>query len=198
VLCVIRPPVIEHAATPAVGQKLAMDRGEWSANAVAFDRQWMRCDSPDPSAACVDIAGKTRGVYTPTSADVGKVLRVRVVAHDGQGGSLQAVSDPSAAVIEPIPEVKAPPWIEGSTTPHIGVQLRGHHGQWTDTPSSYTYEWLSCDPTGNGCSAIPGATAGNYTPAPTDNGHTLRLRVVAHGAVGDSNPATSAPTGVVT
>jgi hypothetical protein len=43
-----------------------------------------------------------------------------------------------------------------------------------------------------------GTYAATYRPIAADQNHTLRVRVIATNASGDSSPALSAPTGVVT
>jgi hypothetical protein len=90
------------------------------------------------------------------------------------------------------------PVIEGATSPVAGVKLRSYSGGWQPAATSYAREWLRCDP-GNidDCTAIPGKTHTTYIPTNNDAGFVLRLRVVATNATGSSDPATSAPTGVV-
>jgi hypothetical protein len=82
---------------------------------------------------------------------------------------------------------------------HDAVELASKVGTWTDSPTSYSRQWVRCDVDGtSNCTDIAGKTGRHYTPTGSDVGLTLRIRVVAHGTVGDSAPATSAPTGVVT
>src|SRR4051794_8299725 len=77
-----------------------------------------------------------------------------------------------------------------------GQTLSTSDGSWTNNPSSYSYQWRSCDTGGAGCSNIAGATSAQYTPGAADVGHTLRVIVTA-GNAGGTASATSAATGTV-
>ena len=106
-----------------------------------------------------------------------------------------AGSDP----VGPISAANAPantgaPSIAG--TPRVGQTLTAVEGTWANTPTSYAYQWLRCDQTGNNCGAIAGATAKTYTAVAADAYSTLRVRVTAQNAKG-SGMATSAQTAVV-
>ena len=77
-----------------------------------------------------------------------------------------------------------------------GRLLTGYHGEWTGSPTSYAYQWQSCDRAGGSCANIAGADSRRYTVSSGDVGHTLRVAVTAANADGSSS-ATSRPTGVV-
>jgi hypothetical protein len=77
-----------------------------------------------------------------------------------------------------------------------GRLLTGYHGQWTGSPTSYAYQWQSCDRAGGDCANIAGADSRRYTVSSGDVGHTLRVAVTATNADGSSS-ATSKHTGVV-
>jgi hypothetical protein len=64
-------------------------------------------------------------------------------------------------------------------------------GAWTNSPTSYTYQWKR-----DGV-AITGATSITYTPVAADVGHQLTITVIASNAAGSSAPATSAPTAAI-
>ncbi|HET8752285.1 MAG TPA: hypothetical protein VFM43_07145 [Gaiellaceae bacterium] len=93
-----------------------------------------------------------------------------------------------------VPTNKTLPTITG--TLEQGFPLTATHGSWTGSPTSFRYAWSRCDAGGNGCVAIPSATAKVYTLSETDVGHTIRVTVTARNASGVGR-ATSAPTGVV-
>jgi phage tail sheath gpL-like len=76
--------------------------------------------------------------------------------------------------------------------PEVGVQLTMTDGTWTGSPTSFTRAWLR-DGT-----AIPGATAANYTLDDPDEDAMISARVVATNAGGDSAPAISTAIGPVT
>lgn len=81
-------------------------------------------------------------------------------------------------------------------TAQQGQLLAASNGTWTNSPTSYAYQWQHCDTAGANCADIAGATAFTYTVAPTDVGATLRVNVTATNAEG-STAAASAATAVV-
>jgi hypothetical protein len=92
------------------------------------------------------------------------------------------------------PVNSSPPTITG--TPQEGKTLTGNRGTWDNTPTDYNYFWRRCNAGGNNCDGIGGANALTYTLRAGDVGRTIRFRVVAKNADGQSD-ADSAPTDVV-
>ena len=83
----------------------------------------------------------------------------------------------------PAPRNTAPPTISG--TPAEGQTLTATPGTWTGVPPiNYAYQWLRCDASGGGCSAIVGATSQSYVVTSGDVGRTLRVQVTATDAGG--------------
>src|SRR2546422_592767 len=97
---------------------------------------------------------------------------------------------------QPPPINTSPPTISG--TAQQGQTLTEAHGTWTNSPTSFSYQWQQCDSGGFNCSAITGATSQTYVPVAADVGHTLRVQETASNAGGSSSPATSDQTAVVT
>jgi hypothetical protein len=94
------------------------------------------------------------------------------------------------------PAIVTVPTISGTAEP--GDTLSESHGTWTNSPTSYTYQWQRCDSSGNGCGAISGASAQTYTLTSADLGHTIEVQEIATGIGGPAtNPATSAHTAIV-
>ena len=93
------------------------------------------------------------------------------------------------------PQNTSPPTISG--TPQAGMQLSGDKGVWNGAPTGYSYFWMRCDKNGGSCSNISGATALTYTPGSADVGNTLRLKVRATNADGNTS-ASSVPSAVIT
>jgi hypothetical protein len=63
---------------------------------------------------------------------------------------------------------------------------------------THAYQWQACDPSGNNCAAIAGATASSFTPGTPEVGHTLRvIDLATDPAIGKTSSSTSPTTGVV-
>jgi hypothetical protein len=89
-----------------------------------------------------------------------------------------------------------PPSISG--TAQVGSSLNASPGVWSGKGVKYGYGWVRCDVNGASCSAIDGATATTYSPAPADVGATLRVVVTAtnrNGSAVATSDATSAVVG---
>lgn len=106
-----------------------------------------------------------------------------------------AVAGLTQASTAAAPSNTTPPTISG--TPQAGETLTADHGQWTNNPTSYAYQWQRCDKTGGSCAGVSGANERLYDVHSQDVGHTIRVRVTAKNADGSSSD-TSVPTAVVT
>jgi hypothetical protein len=76
-----------------------------------------------------------------------------------------------------------------------GQTLHALPGAWKGGPAIGAYDWYRCDSTGASCSSASGPANGLHTLAPTDDGATLRVLVVASNGRGSSvavSPATAA------
>ena len=102
----------------------------------------------------------------------------------------RAGSDPAAG-----PGRQLPPSITGAPTQ--GQTLTEVHGSWSNSPTSYTYQWQDCDSSGAHCKSISGATGQTYTLAASDVGSTIRVLETASNSGGAGTAATSAATAVV-
>jgi hypothetical protein len=103
------------------------------------------------------------------------------------GGSAQAML--SAAPVN-----TALPTISG--TPTVGQTLTATDGTWSNTPTSFAYQWLRCNGGGNNCASVANGTQKTYTLVGADAGSTMRVRVTATNADG-SNAVQSDNTAVV-
>jgi hypothetical protein len=104
------------------------------------------------------------------------------------GGSTASVSAASAAVVNAAPVNQIAPTIGGTTT--VGQTLTAHSllSDWSNSPTSLTYQWNRAG------TPIGGATAATYVLVTADADHTLTVTVIATNSGGSSVPATSAPT----
>lgn len=101
----------------------------------------------------------------------------------------------AAAATMAAPVNTAPPTISG--TPQVGQTLTASNGTWTNSPTSFAYQWLRCNPGGNACTNVPNATQKTYTLVVADAGRTMRVRVTATNADGSAS-AESTQTAPVT
>jgi len=107
-------------------------------------------------------------------------------------------TDPEVVITAPVPTpiTTAPPTVAGGLT--IGDVLNESHGQWSGTPSGYSYQWDRCNASGASCTPIAGATGKTYTLASADLGDTIRVEETGQNFYGSSVTAsTSAASGVV-
>jgi streptogramin lyase len=81
-------------------------------------------------------------------------------------------------------------------TPDRAVPASTTAGTWTNSPTSYTYEWERCTASGGECKEITGASSATYTPVAEDVGHALLVKVTATNS-GGSSSALSAATNEV-
>ena len=88
-----------------------------------------------------------------------------------------------------VPANTALPNITG--TPTEGDTLSATTGAWTNSPTSYAYQWR------RGGSDISGATSSTYTLVTADVGATITVRVTATNGSGSGTPATSSGVGPV-
>jgi hypothetical protein len=193
------PPVNEKPPTitgePQQGQTLTEHNGMWSHNPTGYTYQWLRCEAL--GTGCEPITGATKQTYVLQAIDVGHAIRVQEVASNAGGSGVPAVSEPSAPVIpesgKPTPQNQ--PTITGEA--RQGKTLTEQSASWTHEPTSFAYQWLQCDSSGNSCKAIPGATKQEYVPVEGDIGHRLRVQEEATNLLGTSSPDVSEPTAIV-
>lgn len=85
--------------------------------------------------------------------------------------------------ILPVPVNTVAPTISGGTT--VGSTLTCSTGTWTNSPTSYAYQWQEWTGT---WTDVSGATSNTYVP---DHSGQFRCRVTPTNAFGDGAPATS-------
>jgi hypothetical protein len=100
----------------------------------------------------------------------------------------------AASASAAVPQNTTAPTITG--TAKEGSTLTASQGAWSNTPTSYTYQWRRCASDGTACGDITGATHSTYTLVSGDVGHTVRVAVTAANADGSAT-ADSAPSDVV-
>jgi hypothetical protein len=100
----------------------------------------------------------------------------------------------ASARLSAAPQNTTAPAISG--TAREGSTLTASNGSWSNSPSSFTYQWQRCATDGTSCGDITGATKQTYSVVHGDVTHTLRVVVTAANADGKAT-ASSDPTDVV-
>ena len=152
--------------TPRVGVALRALPGGWSPEPT-LGYQWLAGGTP--------IAGATASTFTPTAAQAGKTLTVRVTAR--RPGYLTSVVDSpvTAAVLPGTNSVTTVPEISGR--PVVGQTLTATSGTWAVPPTSVAYAWFADG------KAVPGATSSKLavTRALLDQRITVAVTATADG-----------------
>ncbi|HEY5198209.1 MAG TPA: hypothetical protein VIJ51_14400 [Solirubrobacteraceae bacterium] len=168
------PSTTECVAVDTMGQAVKGDptsSAPWTVEPVT---------TPDPNSD----AGHLDSIACPSVTEC--------AALDGVGREFTGTIGGAPA---PSPANTAAPTIAGSTVQ--GQVLTESRGSWTNSPTSYAYQWFDCDGAGSACTAIRGATGQSYTLTAADVGHTIRVQETASNASGGGAPATSTTTAVV-
>jgi hypothetical protein len=173
------------AGIPLAGETLSCTNGTWSGNPnpSGYTYQWNR----DGEA----ISGATQSTYEVKAGDEGHTLTCTVTASNTAGPGTPATS--AGVLVTAPPANTLAPTVSGTAA--AGDTLTCSNGTWSNSPTTYTYQW-SRD--GN---QIAGATSNTYLVVAGDEGHTLTCTVTASNAAGAGAPATSSgvlvPTPVV-
>lgn len=187
-------PVV--SGTAEAGGTLSASDGAWDGfPAPGFTYQWLRCNTAGEE--CLDIEGETESTYALTRAELSHTFKVRVTALN-RVTSADATSLPSAPVTG-APQNSSRPVVSGN--PEVGQTLSASDGSWTSYPEPvFTYQWFSCNLSGDSCNPIPEATDSSYTLTESELGSTILVRVIASGSVtadslatGEVTPEPSAP-----
>lgn len=80
------------------------------------------------------------------------------------------------------PQNTALPTTSGSAKE--GSTLTASNGSWSNSPTSYAYQWQRCATDGTACGDISGATSQTHTLVSGDVHHTLRVAVTAKNSDG--------------
>ena len=168
--------------TAKVGTVLTASAGTWTPSPTTLAYQWL--------ANGAAVTGATATTFTPTTAQVGKQLTVRVTASGLGYPATTAYSTPTAAVLPGVLERLSEPQVAGPAT--VGQTLQGAPATWTPSPDHVGYQWLA-DGT-----ALPGADAPTLDVGPGLVGKALSLQVTATKAGYPAAVATSAALDPVT
>lgn len=140
------------------------------------------------------LATKGRRSLWPPRASLGTLALVLLLAATVVAGVASGSSERSVFATQ-VPANTSPPTIVG--TAQQGSGLAASTGAWSNSPTSFAYQWQRCDNTGANCGDIASATGSTYALTATDAGSTVRVLVTATNGSGSSASAASSATGVV-
>jgi surface protein len=169
----VTPPTITGNTTLGSLLTLAFV-GQWLNYPSSFAYQWQRDGVNIPSA--------TNTTYTLVQADSAGFITCVVTATNITGSASTASNQIKADFYSAIPINSAAPVISGSTA--LSSVLTSTTGTWSNTPSSFAYQWK------RGATNI-GTNASTYTLVAADSAAAITCVVTASNASGSSSPATS-------
>lgn len=189
-------PVV--SGSTRVGEVLRTTRGSWTSTggSISYAFRWYRCQGRGAADAsnCQRIGNAPNDTYTLRDADAGYNIRSQVVATNSDG-STRSTSNPVGPIQSARPSNVTAPSIAGAAV--RGQKLVANRGQWVgNTPITYAFRWLRCNPSASDCVEIQEATDNSYVLVQADVGRTVRVRVTARNDAG-SRSAVSAPTATV-
>ena len=167
--------------TVQVGQTLSVTNGVWTNNPASYSYQWK---------SNATNVGANSNNYLLQSSDQGHTITCVVTATNASG-SVSATTAGTvnvAAAGGAVPANTVLPAITG--TAQVGSVLTCSTGTWSNSPTSYSYQWKS------GATNV-GTAVNTYTPVGGDSGNTITCTVTATNANGSAS-ATSAATAVIT
>jgi hypothetical protein len=100
----------------------------------------------------------------------------------------------AASALAAAPQATTQPSIDGKAM--VGETLTANRGEWSGSPTSFTYQWQRCDADGQSCGDISGANEKTYKVTEADVGNTIRVQVAAKNDDGTTT-ASSKPTDAV-
>ena len=146
-----------------------ISKGQWSGiEESKLLTQWQICST---AISCSDIPSATSPTYTAISADVGKTIRVKIIAPYSQK-NVEAFSNQTPIIKKAYTNVIPPTLLSYAD---IGGKIDIFKGVWEGLSiSNISYVWQRCK-SDSSCTNIPGATNTTYTPSSSDRGYFIRV-----------------------
>jgi hypothetical protein len=153
---------------------------------------------PGSTFACSIDAGAFATCTSPASysglANSSHTFSVRATDAAGNTDQTPAAQTWTVNVPPAAPVNTVLPSISGATSQ--GSMLTADLGTWTNSPTTYKYQWRRCNTSGAGCNDILNAFGTGYLTTSNDVGSTLRVVVTASNA-GGPGTATSPATATI-
>jgi subtilase family serine protease len=135
-----------------------------------------------------DVVGGSNGSCS------GSYLCTAVGGYDGPTGIGSPNGAGSVAPPTAPPANSAVPVITGS--PIVGQTLTATTGTWSNSPTSYSYQWQTCNST-SGCTSVgPNPGTSTYQVQSSDVGNTIDVIVTATNSVGSTSAQSSSTSTV--
>ena len=146
-----------------------ISKGQWSGiEESKLLTQWQICTT---AISCSDIPSATSPTYTAISADVGKTIRVKIIAPYSQK-NVEVFSNQTPIIKKAYTNVFPPTLLSYAD---IGDKIDIFKGFWEGLSiSNISYVWQRCK-SDTSCTNIPGATSSTYTPSSSDRGYSIRV-----------------------
>ena len=146
-----------------------ISKGQWSGiEESKLLTQWQICTT---AISCSDIPSATSPTYTASSADVGKTIRVKIIAPYSQK-NVEAFSNQTSIIKKAYTNASPPTLLSYAD---IGDEIEVFKGFWEGLPIvNISYVWQRCK-SATSCTNIPGATKTTYTPSSSDRGYSIRV-----------------------
>ena len=146
-----------------------VSKGQWSGiEESKLLTQWQICST---TISCSDIPSATSPTYTAISADVGKTIRVKIIAPYSQK-NVEVFSNQTPIIKKAYTNVFPPTLLSYAD---IGDKIDIFKGFWEGLSiSNISYVWQRCK-SDTSCTSIPGATNTTYTPSSSDRGYSIRV-----------------------
>ena len=163
------PPVLSPVNTVApvasgtttVGSTLSCTTGTWTNSPTSYAYQWLRNGA--------NISGATSSTYLTVTADGGTSIRCTVIATNVHGsGTATSKRVVDGSRLECSRQIPFP--LRSAGLAAVGSTLSCTTGTWTNSPTSYAYQWL------RGGVNISGATSSSYMTVAADGGASVSCR----------------------
>lgn len=171
-------PTLSFTPPLTVGTVVTSSAGTWANSPTDFNY--------DFRVNGVSVQSGTSNQYTVVSGNVGFTIVCRVTATN-VAGSTNADSAASSAVLVPPPVNSVLPVISYVEPINWGQTLTCSTGTWSNSPTSYNYEWKASGTT------VQNGASNSYLTTSSDLGKAIRCEVTATNGTGSGTPVLSDP-----
>ncbi|HEY5197198.1 MAG TPA: hypothetical protein VIJ51_09250 [Solirubrobacteraceae bacterium] len=179
------------------GDVLTATTGTWTNSPTSYAYQWYDCTTSSTTTGCTSLgAGATGSTYTLPGGYTGFVA-VAVTAINAGGPSTPAFASPAVGPVTELPPANlSAPTISGSLVQ--GQTLSASTGTWTNSPTSFAYQWFDCTTSSTtSCSSLGAGATGSTYPLPAGYTGFVTVAVSARNVGGSSAAVSANPVGPI-